>query len=44
MVAGVSNASDPIGTVTSTKSVDSSIKRKCLFPYLNENNKKILSD
>jgi hypothetical protein len=44
MVTSVSNASDSIDTVTSTKSVDSSIKRKCLFPYLNENKKNISSN
>ena len=39
-----SNTSNPIGAAVPTNNVptnnvDSSIKRKCLFPYLNENNK-----
>jgi hypothetical protein len=44
MTTGASNQSDHIATTTSATNVDLSIKRKCLFPYLNENNKKILSD
>ena len=44
MATGISNEADRITTTTSMKGDDSSAKRKCLFFYLNENNKMISSD
>ena len=41
MPAGVSNEADRIIMNTATKGDDSFGKRKCLFPYLDDNNKKI---
>lgn len=43
MPTGTSNEANRITTITSMKGDDASAKRKCLFPYLNDNNKKISS-
>lgn len=42
--ADMSNATEPIDGDVGTKSNDSFTKRKCLFPYLNENKKFSVDD
>ena len=44
MGADVSNAVEQSGTDITTKNTDSFIKRKCLFPYLNETKKVSFND